>query len=57
MPIDPACKRQVEINKAAASYDYGSETLYFDSLDCYRKFIKDPEWYIRHMSDKELIAA
>jgi len=47
----------VEINKAAASYDYGSETLYFDSLDCYRKFIKDPEWYIRHMSDKELIAA
>jgi YHS domain-containing protein len=32
MPIDPACKRQVEINKAAASYNYGSETLYFDTL-------------------------
>lgn len=57
MPIEPVCKRHVEITEAIASFDYGSETLYFDSLDCYKKFIKDPELYIRKMSDEELIAA
>ncbi len=57
MPIDPVCKRHVEITNAIASVDHGAETLYFDTLDCYRKFIKDPEWHIQHMTDEELKAA
>ncbi len=57
MPVDRVCKRHVELTQAVASYDHGAETLYFDSLDCYRKFIKDPEGYIRRMSDEELNAA
>jgi YHS domain-containing protein len=57
MPIDPVCKRHVEIADAYASYDYHSWTVYFDSLDCLRKFEEDPETYMDNLDDDEQIAA
>ena len=57
MPIDPVCKMHVDINDAAASHDYHSETVYFCSLDCKKEFEKDPDKYMGGMSDEELIAS
>ena len=57
MPIDPVCKRHVEIADAYASYDYHSSTVYFDSLDCLRKFEEDPDAYMDNLDDDEQIAA
>jgi YHS domain-containing protein len=58
MPIDPVCKRHVEIADAVASYDYHSSwTVYFDSLDCLRKFEEDPDAYMDDLDDDERIAA
>jgi YHS domain-containing protein len=56
MPIDPVCKRHVEIPHAAASYDYHAWTVYFCSVDCEKKFEKDPDAYMDGMSDREKIA-
>lgn len=57
MPIDPVCKMRVAISEAAASYDYHSEPVYFCSLECLREFEKDPDKYMRNMSDEERIAS
>ena len=56
MPIDPVCKMQVRIADAAASHDYQSETVYFCSIECQKKFEKDPEGYMLDMSDEERMA-
>lgn len=57
MPIDPVCKTEVSVAHAAASHDYHSETLYFCSLDCLRKFESDPAQYMDDMSDEERVAS
>ncbi|HEY6967693.1 MAG TPA: YHS domain-containing protein [Candidatus Angelobacter sp.] len=57
MPIDPVCKMHVDIPTAAASQDYHSEVVYFCSLDCKKEFEKNPEKYMRGMSDEDLIAS
>ena len=58
MPIDPVCKMEVPIAKAAASHDYNAETLYFCSIDCLRKFEHDPTRYMDEIhGDKERIAS
>jgi Cu+-exporting ATPase len=57
MPIDPVCKMEVSIANAAASHDYGPETLYFCSIDCLRKFEKDPGTYMDDMDDEERVAS
>jgi YHS domain-containing protein len=57
MPIDPVCKKHVDIAQAAASYDYHSWTVYFDSLECLRKFEEDPDAYMEHMDEDEETAA
>lgn len=57
MPIDPVCKMHVDILTAAASQDFHSEIVYFCSLECKKKFEKDPEKYMGGMSDEELIAS
>jgi P-type Cu+ transporter len=57
MPIDPVCKAHVDIGEAAASYDYHSEAVYFCSVACEKQFEKDPEKYMRNMSDDERVAA
>jgi P-type Cu+ transporter len=57
MPIDPVCKMEINIADAAASHDYHSETLYFCSIDCLRKFERDPAQYMDDMSDEERIAS
>jgi YHS domain-containing protein len=57
MPIDPVCKRRLEITEAAASYDYHSWTVYFCSLECWKKFEKDPEGHMHTVCDEELLAA
>jgi YHS domain-containing protein len=56
MPIDPVCKMEVRIADAAGSHDYHSETVYFCSLECQKKFEKDPEGYMLDMSDEERMA-
>jgi YHS domain-containing protein len=57
MPIDPVCKMHVNVSDAAASLDYHSETVYFCSVECEKKFEKDPDGYMRGMSDEEQIAS
>ena len=57
MPIDPVCKAHVNIATAAASYDYHSEPVYFCSVECEKKFEKDPDGYMHGMSDEEQIAS
>lgn len=57
MPIDPVCRQHVEIAEAAASYDYHGWTVYFESLDCLRKFERDPDSYMHRLDDEELVAA
>ena len=56
MPIDPVCKREVSVANAAASHDHHTETLYFCSIDCLKKFEHDPAKYMDDMSDEERIA-
>jgi P-type Cu+ transporter len=56
MPIDPVCKMEISIADAAASHDYHGETLYFCSIDCVKKFERDPAEYMDDMSDEERIA-
>ena len=56
MPIDPVCKMEISITDAAASHDYHAETLYFCSIDCLRKFERDPAVYMDDMGDEERIA-
>jgi P-type Cu+ transporter len=57
MPTDPVCKMHVDITAAAASQDFHSEIVYFCSLECKKKFEKDPEKYMDDMSDEELMAS
>ncbi|HEX4603523.1 MAG TPA: YHS domain-containing protein [Candidatus Angelobacter sp.] len=57
MPIDPVCKMEVSIAEAAASHDYGPETLYFCSMDCLREFERDPATYMDDMDDEERVAS
>jgi YHS domain-containing protein len=57
MPIDPVCKMHVDIQDAAGSHDYHAEIVYFCSLDCKKEFEKDPEKYMRGMSDEEVMAS
>lgn len=57
MPIDPVCKMHVNVSDAAASYDFHSETVYFCSVECEKKFEKDPELYMHGMSDEEQVAS
>jgi len=57
MPIDPVCKMEISVADAAASHDHQSETLYFCSLDCLRKFERDPARYMDDMGDEELLAS
>ena len=57
MPIDPVCKMHVNIPDAAGSHDYHNETVYFCSVECEKKFEKDPDGYMHGMSDEEQIAS
>jgi YHS domain-containing protein len=56
MPIDPVCRKHVDIAAAAASFDYGAETVYFCSLDCEKRFEKDPDGYMQRMGDEDSAA-
>jgi YHS domain-containing protein len=56
MPIDPVCRKHVNIADAAASFDYHSETLYFCSVDCEKKFERDPESYMRQLGEADSAA-
>ena len=57
MPIDPVCKMHIDIADAAASYDYHAMPVYFCSVECEKAFEKDPDKYMRNMSDEEQMAA
>jgi YHS domain-containing protein len=47
----------IDIADAAASYDYHAMPVYFCSVECVKAFEKDPEKYMRNMSDEEQTAA
>jgi Cu+-exporting ATPase len=57
MPIDPVCKMHVDTADAAGSLDYHNETMYFCSVECEKKFEKDPDRYMHSMTDEEKIAS
>lgn len=57
MPIDPVCKTEVSVANAAASHDYHAQTLYFCSIDCLRKFERDPAAYMNDESGEEAVAS
>ena len=57
MPVDPVCKKHVNISEAAASYDYHALPVYFCSVECEKAFEKDPDKYMDKMSDEEQIAS
>ena len=57
VPIDPVCKMRIDIADAAASYDYHAMPVYFCSVECEKAFEKDPDKYMRDMSDEEQMAA
>lgn len=57
MPIDPVCKKHVEIEHAGASYDYHAMAVYFCSVECEKEFERDPDKYMHGMSDEERMAA
>jgi YHS domain-containing protein len=57
MPIDPVCKKHVEFDEAAASYDYHAMAVYFCSIECEKEFERDPDKYMHGMSDDEQVAA
>jgi len=57
MPIYPVCKMEISVADAAASHDYHSETLYFCSIDCLRKFERDPAQYMDTLGDEERVAS
>lgn len=57
MPIDPVCKMEISVADAAARQQYQSETIYFCSLDCQRKFDKNPGSYMDDMFDDERAAS
>src|SRR5438477_10887754 len=42
---DPVCGMEIEMNQAPHSTTYGSDTYYFCSKDCYRKFQERPEHF------------
>jgi YHS domain-containing protein len=48
---------EISIADAAASHDHHAQTLYFCSIDCLKKFEKDPAHYMDEMSDEERIAS
>lgn len=57
MPIDPVCKKHIDISSAAASYDYHAMAVYFCSVECEKEFEHDPDKYMHGMSDEEQMSA
>jgi YHS domain-containing protein len=47
---------EISVAESAASQQYQAETIYFCSLDCQRKFDKDPGSYMDDMFDEERTA-
>ena len=44
--LDPVCRMQVEVSRAAATIAYAGTTYCFCSLECSRIFAKTPELYV-----------
>ena len=44
--VDPVCRMQVEVDRAAATIAYAGTTYRFCSLECSRIFAKAPELYV-----------
>jgi YHS domain-containing protein len=42
---DPVCGIEIEPARASVSTQYGADTFYFCSKDCYRKFKERPEYF------------
>ena len=45
--IDPVCGRAVDRHEAAATIRHHDITYFFDSLECFEAFKRDPERYSR----------
>ena len=44
--LDPVCRMQVEVERAAATIDYAGMTYRFCSLECSRTFAQAPDLYV-----------
>ena len=44
--IDPVCRMQVEVDRAAATIDYAGSTYCFCSAECARMFAEAPQLYV-----------
>jgi P-type Cu+ transporter len=44
--IDPVCKMLVQLNTAAAKFDYKGKTFYFCAVSCQNKFRQNPEFFL-----------
>jgi YHS domain-containing protein len=56
MARDPVCGMEIETARALHSAQYGSNTFYFCSNDCYRKFRERPEGFAEIGMEKRRIA-
>lgn len=43
--VDPVCAAVVNTAAAAQVYTYHDTTFYFDSVECFKRFLSDPEKY------------
>src|SRR5262245_28442846 len=48
--IDPVCGMAVDPATAAGQFEYASQTYYFCSTNCLRKFSADPQAYLNKPS-------
>jgi TonB family protein len=60
--VDPVCGKMVgrgsgfeKENRAVASFRYRGETYLFCSQECYEKFVKNPERYVREEKKDKLV--
>jgi YHS domain-containing protein len=45
MAVDPVCGMRINRNHAIASVEHDGKTYYFCAVDCWQKFLKDPNRY------------
>ena len=48
---DPVCGALIKSAAAAQVYTFRGQTWYFDSAECFRKFIEDPDKYLAPVED------
>jgi YHS domain-containing protein len=53
MAMDPVCRMEVSPNNAVAKTDYAGKTYHFCSVDCKRKFDRDPAKFAKEVAQSK----